>query len=125
MALGLVPSHAEMPGLTPVLTGVKGNLFSAVNYVTGNYVQITIEVWVLSSSRKVPVYIHRLLLSSSLRLEISETACELCALVFFSDPGFGDVTEPTAAPTIGFPHADPTYLSLHNIVIVSQVNPPH
>lgn len=76
--VGLLP-RAETPGLTPVLTGIKGNLSSAVNYVTGNYVQITIKVWVLSSSRKVPVYIHKLLLSSSLRLEISGAARELCA----------------------------------------------
>lgn len=58
---------AETPGLTPVLAAIKGNLSSAVNYVSGNYVQITIKVWVLSSSRKVPVYIRKLLLSSCLR----------------------------------------------------------
>lgn len=79
-----------MPGLMPVLAGIKGNLSSAVNYVTGNYVQITIKVWVLSSSCKVPIYVHKLLLSFSLKLKILEAACELCAPhhLFFSDPTF-------------------------------------
>lgn len=110
---------AETPGLTPVLAEIKGNLSSAVNYVSGNYVQITIKVWVLSSSRKVPVYIRKLLLSSSLRREISGAACELCAphiyILFFPGPGFGGISEPAASPTMGFPQADSTFLSLHNM----------
>lgn len=51
--------------------------------------QITVKVWVLSSSRKAPVYIHKLLLSSSLRLAISEAACELCLPRFFLIPVVG------------------------------------
>lgn len=76
MTLGLFLSCVEMPGLMPILPGIKGNLSSAVNYVTGNYVQITIKVWGLSSSCKVPIYVHKLLLSSSLKLKISGEACE-------------------------------------------------
>lgn len=34
---------------------------------------------------------------------------------FFPNPGFGDIAEPMAAPTMGFPHADSTGLSLHNL----------
>lgn len=117
----------ETPGLSPVLPGIKGNLFSAVNYVTGNYVQITIKVWVLSSSRKVPVYIHKLLLSSFLRLEISGAACELCSphIYFFSYPGFGGITEPPAAPVREFPCADSTCLSLHKLQLWPRLIPPH
>lgn len=116
----------ETPGLSPVLPGIKGNLFSAVNYVTGNYVQITIKVWVLSSSRKVPVYIHKLLLSSFLGLEISGAACELCSpLFFFSYSGFGGITELTAAPVREFPRADSTCLSLHNLQMYPKLIPPH
>lgn len=101
-------SCVEMAGLMPVLAGIKGNLSSAVNYVTGNYVQITIKVWVLSSSRKVPIYVHKLLLSSSLKLKISGAACELCAPhnLFFPDPTFKGVSEPMAAPMMGFSHTD-------------------
>ena len=111
---------AETPGLTPVLTGIKGNLSSAVNYVTGNYVQITIKVWVLSSSRKVPVYIHKLLLSSSLRLDISGAACELCAPhnFFFLIPVLGVSLNQRLLPQWDFHMPLPT-----QCVIVSQVNP--
>lgn len=74
----------------PVLPGIKGNLSSAVKYVMGNYVQITIKVLVLSSSHKILIYVHKLLLSSSLKLKISGAACELCASynLFFPDPTF-------------------------------------
>lgn len=77
--------------------------------------QITIKVWVLSSSRKAPVYIHKLLLSSSLRLENSGAACELCSPLFFSDPNCGGIIDPMMALTREFPHADSTCLSLHNL----------
>lgn len=97
----------------PVLAGIKGNLSSAVNYVTGNYVQITIKVWVLSSSCKIPIYVHKLLLSSPLELKILEAACELCAPhnLFFPDLTF----RVWAAPVMGFSHFDSTYLSVHNL----------
>lgn len=36
-------------------------------------------------------------------------------LIFFSHPSFGGIAEPTAAPTMGFPHTDSTCLSLHNL----------
>lgn len=106
-----------MPGLVPVLTRVKGNLSSPVNYVTGNYVQITIKVWGLSSSRKVPVYIHELLLSSSLRLEISGASYELCAphIFFFLIPVFWGIAGPAADPRVGFPHTSSTCLSVHSL----------